>query len=1365
MKTIRGIGTYDVALDVTETGIGWVAVDEEGTPLRHGRQPVWGVRTFSKAETALETRLHRSMRRRYERRRWRLGFLKEMFAERLAEVDPDFLGRLANSGVAEGPDAVVLAGPGLDARELRERFPTTWHLRAWLTTADEPADLRLVYLACHHIVKWRGNFLREGEDVSSRHADVTGAAGAFAEALADWLEARELPRPSDEGAVAESIAKVLAAKSLGRRERAKALARALGLGATESAAARALASMVMGLKADPSKVFEGIEGTSLSLDDEEATESLLDSLEGEDAELFEAVRSLRSAWLLVGLLDAGSGPLSTGACAGLSGSSLSFCKVRAYERYGRDLACLRRLVRTYAPSAYDAFFRGPVTESGAYDPDRAGGYTLYDLDHGRAYEDFAKDVRRLLAGLAADDPEWRRVDEELSEGTFLRRLRTRDNASVPYQLNLEELDLILRSQGRFHPFLLEARERIESLVSFRIPYYVGPLTMRDAATGHDGVPRFAWAKRREGREGARVTPWAWEDVIDREGAAEVFMGRLTGECTYLVGEPVLPKSSLLYEEFCVLNELAGARWSVDGDDWPRMDARMRRGLMRDLFSRRRHVTYRAAASWIERERGWAHVQVRGGQGKDAFGSSMPAHIFFAWDVFDGSIPDDARDTVESVILWSTVFEDRQILRSRLLDAFGPDSATPVFDECQVRTITRKRLKGWGRLSRRLLEGVEADTQEGPLTVMGALLHGVPRPRAGVATMNLQEMLRDPRLGFRERIEALNDSRARSARLTLDDLPGSPALRRPVGQAVAILGELARVAGTAPRRVYLTTPRPRKMEAQQAKRRFDRVREAVKGLAERDPHLVEELSDLKAQDFSDPKLYLYFLQAGRSMVTGDPIDLARLPECRLEHVIPPSYERDDGLENRFLTGPGEVVPRGQDLLVTGDVRRSMAPRWRELKSMGLMSDRKLKNLLDPDLTDQRLASMVARQLTTGGWTLRLMRMMLSSSYPTARVVPVRHSLVTGLKRSLDIIECPWASDDHLAHSALACASLGRFLLTRTEVGLTDPANSAQAVRRLISLRAKGQKAPDAATDQGIVVASFSVSGVTPEAPFDDGWDADRESSLLRRMAGVRQVHQTRKAESTGGALWKATIYPSSDVGRRRLIPVKEGRDPSRFGGYTGQQSAYFCVCEVLTNRGGRRMELVPVPMAAARKVDEGTIDLGSAVSDVLEPAGQRLVRIVRRRVLKYQLIEVGGERLYVTGAKELRSAMRPSLSQVECYAMGHVATDDPTWAPVLEGFESRIVHASPRLAKAVGMPGLTEGLEGLDPGERQAILYGVMAVVTARSNSVDLTPVGGIRNAGRIAVTWSKLLSQPGGVTFIDQSVTGLFETRQRIGAS
>ena len=86
-------------------------------------------------------------------------------------------------------------------------------------------------------------------------------------------------------------------------------------------------------------------------------------------------------------------------------------------------------------------------------------------------------------------------------------------------------------------------ERILMLFSKNIPYYVGPVG-KGSQNG--------WA---EIREEGQILPWNMEQKLDMEKTSERFITNLVRECTYLSGEKVLPKQSLLYERYCVLNEI------------------------------------------------------------------------------------------------------------------------------------------------------------------------------------------------------------------------------------------------------------------------------------------------------------------------------------------------------------------------------------------------------------------------------------------------------------------------------------------------------------------------------------------------------------------------------------------------------------------------------------------------------------------------------------------------------------------------------------------------------------------------------------------------------------------------------------------
>ena len=91
-----------------------------------------------------------------------------------------------------------------------------------------------------------------------------------------------------------------------------------------------------------------------------------------------------------------------------------------------------------------------------------------------------------------------------------------------------------------------------------------------------------WVVRKE--LGA-VLPWNIAQKIDLNATSEEFIKRLVRRCTYLSGERVLPKSSLLYEQFCVLNEINNIK--ICDED---ISVELKQDIYRDLFETGKKVT-------------------------------------------------------------------------------------------------------------------------------------------------------------------------------------------------------------------------------------------------------------------------------------------------------------------------------------------------------------------------------------------------------------------------------------------------------------------------------------------------------------------------------------------------------------------------------------------------------------------------------------------------------------------------------------------------------------------------------------------------------------------------------------------------------
>lgn len=1373
MKLRNIQGDYYIGLDLGTASVGWSVISVDGDLLTQGGRPAWGSRVYPTGETAADTRLKRGQRRRYERRRWRLNLLQRFFEAEMAEVDPTFFIRLKQSRLLkEDRDEAYrdyhspLFLSAEAERDYYKRFPTIYHLRAWLMTTSEKADLREIYLALHNIVKHRGNFLyQDSPGLSASAANMEESIEKLSSALEDRCTELGIPCSCDVAAIREVLEDV----STNRSDKHGAIEKLFGFDSeSQKTFGKHISKAIVGLKADFSLALGvELEDSAFALSNDEKVEAALSVIPDDVANLFEAIRLVYSAYVLSGILNSDNDdPITSGALACAQGRTISFCKVREYEQYKRDLALLKQLIRTYAPTEYDAFFRGEMIPGAhLYDPSKAKGYTRYDLTHKVAYADFFKEVKALLDKTDAVTDE-RYVDmlKRFGEERFLRRLKTSDNGSIPYQLHLEEMDAILKNQGRHCPFLLEQLERIESLVSFRIPYYVGPLTQKNAARDKRGELRFSWATRRPGMENEPVYPWNWEEVIDKEHAAHAFIQRMTGDCTYLIGEDVLPRNSLLYEEFCVLNELNGARYSVDGDDWRRFDYADRMGIMEDLFRRRRSVTYKMVADWMRANRGWTHVHVRGGQGEAKFESSMPTYRFFCKDVFKvDELPETVVLMVETIILWSTLFEDRSILKEQLERNFSDRLSIE-----QIKAICKKRLTGWGNLSEKLLVGVKARTDDGPRSIMDILREGNPTGGEQGRAMVLMEVLHDERLGFERIIGDVNAEKLASAgRLEVGDLPGSPALRRTVNQAVRIVEEIVRIAGKAPAAIFIENTRDEdtSRKGKRTKRRYDAVKEAVDAFKRENAALAREFKEFKAPDFDDERLVLYFMQGGKSLYSGAPLEVDRLSTYEVDHILPQSYIKDDSLENKALVLKSENQTKTNQLLIPQNVCVKMASYWQELNRCGLIGDKKLRNLMCSDIGERRIKGFLARQLVETAQIVKLTKMVLENRLPDTRVLPIKASLSHELREAKHFYKCREINDFHHAHDALLAAEIGRFLLLRHPGMYENPIGYAHVVKDFVRSQAEDAKRtgrmPGSA---GFVISSFLRSGFDKETGevFKDSWDAELECERIRGYLNYRQVHLSRMPEETAGAFWDATIYsPRSQ--KKLSLPLKKGLDPSKYGGYSSEKFAYFFCYYAKDKKGKRIIDFAPVPVSRAAG---GKTDIEAFAREVAAEKGYQFECIARAKIAVKQLIEVDGCRLLITGVKEVRSGVQVAFSQemtaVAARVCAGLSVGDDDLNALFEEVVSGIRRCSSRLYLSLKLDERVGDIEHCSMEEKRTVITELIAICSAKNRVADLRAIGGSKFSGAMKISFSKTFAEH-GVTFIDQSVTGMFERKTYIG--
>src|SRR5699024_11017488 len=211
----------------------------------------------------------------------------------------------------------------------------------------------------------------------------------------------------------------------------------------------------------------------------------------------------------------------------------------------------------------------------------------------------------------------------------------------------------------------------------------------------------------------KIYPWNFEQKVDLEKSAEEFILRMTNKCTYLRKEDVLPAGSLLFEKYKVLNELNTVK--IRGE---RLPVPVKQKVYEDLFCHHQRITRKRLVQYLKKEGYYEDIGPENISGLDQdFQASLKSMLAFKQIHFDSPVPEWI---IEDIIRDITLFgADPKLLKKRLLVKY------PLYEK-QIPVIVKNvKCDGWAPFSRKLLEGLAVETDEGELvgTIMYYLWNG------------------------------------------------------------------------------------------------------------------------------------------------------------------------------------------------------------------------------------------------------------------------------------------------------------------------------------------------------------------------------------------------------------------------------------------------------------------------------------------------------------------------------------------------------------------------------------------------------------------------------------------------------------------
>lgn len=1160
---------YNIGLDIGTSSIGWTIVDDNAQIMRAKGKNGYGVRIFAEGKTAADRRGFRTTRRRLKRRKWRLRLLQEFFEPYILPIDENFFMRQKESNlVPQDPNkhfkGSILFNDRTD-QEFHEQYPTIYHLRYALMTEHRQFDVREIYWAIHHIVKYRGHFLNSTLASKFKGGELR-LADKFESLNKLFLRVQaETGFELSEDNV-DKIKTVLLDNGKSRLDRQREVLKIVYLTSEDKdtekkrkAVATEFIKAVLGLK---TKLFIVLAKNPTAETDwkfsfdaediDDKLDSISEQLTDDDHEIVELISEIHSIITLTGVVPEGMG--------------LSESMIAKYDQHQLDLKKLKSLMRDLdvkqarkLQDAYDEYIDGLKPSEEAF------------------YSAVSSVIQKM------DDPRAKKITAEIELEEFMPKQRTKANGQIPHQLHQQELDQIIENQKEYYPWLAEenpnkrehnaAPHKLDGLVTFRVPYYVGPL-IEASVQQKTSNSNFAWMERKVKNDTSRITPWNFEEKVDRNASAENFIKRMTTKDTYLLNEDVLPQQSLLYQRYEVLNELNNVRVNDK-----KLENNCKQDVYKDLFKNNTTVSIKKFKDYLVANCEYAdNPKIEGLADESIFLSSLSTENKFK-DIFGAQIDDpNYFEDFEHIIEWATIFEDNKILRAKL-------DEISWLNESQKKELAKLRMRGWGRLSRKLIAEI---TDENGSRIIDLLWEHMDN---FMVVVN-QDV-------FKEKIVAENKQVFKELNPLdiINEQFTSPQNKKALRQILLVVADIQKAMnGVTPSNIFIEFAREDERNPRRSIQRLRQVENMYRDISDTvlaDPEVRNELSNIKNTELTRDRVFLYFLQGGRDVYTGEPLNIDKLSEYDIDHILPQAFIKDNSLDNRVLVSASlnrsksDSVPL--DDFTSEMFGRKMEPLWEQMQRAGLISKKKLANLkFNPENINKYTRNgFINRQLVETRQVIKLAANILKDHYgEETGIVNVKAGLTHQFRKDFDFPKNRNVNNYHHAFDAYLTALVGTYLLKKYP--------------KLESYFVYGKfKKGDGITNlknfnflHGFNKPGKIINKKTGEILFD----RDKQLGYMNSIYDLRKVIVTHELSTRHGAMYDQTLYKASDDkdsgrGGKQLIRKKDNLPTEIYGGYTGSTDAFMSIIR-MKKKDKLYYKVIGVPTRVAHEVlqSDGKINI-------------------------------------------------------------------------------------------------------------------------------------------------------------------------------
>ena len=596
---------------------------------------------------------------------------------------------------------------------------------------------------------------------------------------------------------------------------------------------------------------------------------------------------------------------------------------------------------------------------------------------------------------------------------------------------------------------------------------------------------------------------------------------------------------------------------------------------------------------------------------------------------------------------------------------------------------------------------------------------------------------------------------------LDELYISAPVKRMVWQTILVLKELVETIGYPPERIFVEMARDVDAKKERKESRKNKLLALYANCKKEERNWKKEIEGRDEAEYRSKKLYLYYVQKGRCMYSGKPIELKDLFNDNLydiDHIYPRHFVKDDSIENNLVLVEKNFNAHKSDTFpIESGIRKNMEFMWRSLREGGFITQEKYNRLTRRDeFTDDERANFISRQIVETRQGTKAITNLFEQTFPSTEIIYVKAGNVSDFRHKFNFVKCRNVNDFHHAQDAYLNVVVGNVYYTKFT---RNPLNFIKDYKR----------DPEKHQYHMDHMFKYSVARNGKTAWATKGGESIKNvrSVMAKNTPLVTRMNYEKHSGQNGG-ITDQNIYSAKKAKANSYLPIKTTeerlKNVERYGGYGSITIKYFFLVEHMKGKKKiRTIEGYPAYLNdSIENLEEYCVKVLGYEMPEIKLAKIKIKSLFKINGFYYYLNAKSGNRIVWGNAVQLKMGQEDveyirKLSKVnEEYISEQITCEknvelyEKLVKKYSEGVYSKRAHAvTESLAKAKNK------FEMLSIKDQVRVLLEMVNYSKDSVSKINLSKLGLSANAGECKI--NKEISVFEECKLINQSVTGLYE--------